>query len=216
MPELADYDWDEEMEVWLPRDEDASKEPVAEQDKDEDEDERHERAWQKMMKELEDEEKREDEETRDLVTTYDVHGPRTTSRLLARTLSTNAKLGHLIRRLILCTNRHEIGATVNHMDILRHCPNLEDLKILGYRDSVVRPYRAIFAQLQSLRTLNISEHSLIDEETACMFDDDILLETLRAVPKIEQVRVPLMCHEYENYQKLRRYAESRGIALKWT
>jgi hypothetical protein len=79
------------------------------------------------------------------------------SELLSRTLSSSPKLGRLVKRLILITSHHEYWTTEEHIQIVKHCTELEDLQILGYSIKLLTEYKAAYrCVVQLAQSNNIS------------------------------------------------------------
>ena len=136
------------------------------------------------------------------------------SSCLAQTLSTCPQLGRLVRRLILHTFDHEYGTTQNHIKILQHCPNLEDLKIYGYNGYLLDSYRLTLEALHKLRSLNVSSLALANREysTDHFFQGGELLAVLLRTPQIEEVCVPYVVDDVQ-LQTLKWYCKEKGIKL---
>ena len=136
------------------------------------------------------------------------------SSCLAQTLSTCPQLARLVRRLILHTFDNEYSTTQDHIKILQHCPNLEDLKIYGYNGYLLDSYRLTVESLHNLRTLNISSYPLANREysTDHFFQGGELLAVLLRTPRIEQVCVPYVVDDVQ-LQTLNWYCKEKGIEL---
>ena len=135
------------------------------------------------------------------------------SELLSRTLSSSPKLGRLVKRLILITLHHEYWTTEEHIQIVKHCTELEDLKILGYSIKLLTEYKAAIAALCNLRSLTISAHSLSDQETDAMMDDGEALIMVQRFPRMEELQIPANYGSIEDGAALKAYCQSRGIKL---
>ena len=136
------------------------------------------------------------------------------SSCLAQTLSTCPHLAQLVRRLILHTFDNEYSTTQDHIKILQHCPNLEDLKIYGYNGYLLDSYRLTVESLHNLRTLNISSYPLANRlySTDHFFQGGELLAVLLRTPHIEQVCVPYVVDDVE-LETLNWYCKEKGIEL---
>lgn len=137
------------------------------------------------------------------------------SRLLARTLSNSPYLGYLVRRLVLLTYAHNYRTTKDHIEILRQCPLVEDLKIWGYNGYCLKEYKPVVAGLRCLRTLNICRRCLRDWPTDLFVDDGEYLDMVKEFPRLEYVMVPSMIYDYWSRKALKKYFENRGIGVSW-
>ena len=126
---------------------------------------------------------------------------------LASTLSTSPHLGSLVRRLNLGTWGHDFETTTYHIEILRGCPLVEDVKIHGYNGYLLEEYRRVVASLKNLRTLNISSHCLADRENGSFINGEELLVMLQGFPCLEQLGLLFSGRE----AALEKYCKKRGI-----
>jgi hypothetical protein len=128
---------------------------------------------------------------------------------LASTLATSPHLGSLVRRLTLGTWVHDFGTTTHHIEILRGCPLVEDVKIHGYNGYLLEEYRPVVASLKNLRTLNISRYCLADRENDSFISGDELFVMVKGFPCLEQLGVPFSFSSSD--AALRKYCKKRGI-----
>jgi hypothetical protein len=126
---------------------------------------------------------------------------------IASTLSTSPHLGSLVRRINLGTWVHDFETTTYHIEILRGCPLVEDVKIHGYNGYLLEEYRPVVASLKNLRTLNISRYCLADQENVSFIDGEELLVMVKGFPRLEQLGVPFSGRD----AALKKYCKKRGI-----
>jgi hypothetical protein len=135
---------------------------------------------------------------------------------LADTLFHSPHLGRHVRRIILGTWIHDRDTTECHIQILKRCPFVEDVKIWGYSGHLVKKYKGVLAELRNLRTLNINCFSLADyESTHSIMSDEQFLGMLKGWPRLEQVRVPTDPYysRIESKHEFLAYCTERGIEM---
>jgi hypothetical protein len=134
-------------------------------------------------------------------------------KTLAETLTRSPHLGLHVRRLILGTHCHDYESTAYHLEILKQCPLVEDVKIWGYNYELAEKYPAVLAGLKNLRSLNIIKYCLNDCQTMSLMGDNELLVLVKGWPRIEQIQVATTVAEYKHHKALERYCNKRGIKM---
>ncbi|KAJ6632280.1 hypothetical protein B0H10DRAFT_11211 [Mycena sp. CBHHK59/15] len=104
------------------------------------------------------------------------------SRPLRKTLQKNKALAALVSELVMDTelSSQDPKETLDHVQIIAACLNLQHLTILGYAPNDVHTYREAIASRSSLVALNISEGG-------GMFSFAQLLEMMPGWPKLEKL-----------------------------
>jgi hypothetical protein len=113
-----------------------------------------------------------------------------------------------------CTHCHNYQTTKYHLEILKRCPLVEDVKVWGYNYKLEKKYPAVLAGLKNLRSLNIIRYCLNDREAGFLMGHGQLLKLVKGWPTIEQIQVPNSYEAHIDHKALGRYCKKRGIKIR--